>query len=157
MALRHQRTPLAAAPPLAAALQWTRIGLGVTYLMFPALAARAAGDQGHRATATVVARILGARHLIQAAATAGQPAGAVLALGAEADAAHAASMLAVGLISRSWRRAALRDCLLAAALAAAGAAAARRAPARAALSSPRNRLATRLARRLAPRYLTGQR
>jgi hypothetical protein len=157
MALRHERTPLTGAPSLLTALQWTRTGLGVTYLMFPALAARAAADPGHRAAATVVARILGARHLIQAAATAGQPDGAVLALGAEADAAHAASMLAVGLISPSWRRAALRDCLLAATLAAAGAAAARHAPAQAAPSSPRNRLADRLARRLAPRYLTRQR
>lgn len=148
---------MTAAPPLLTALQWTRTGLEVTYVMFPALAARAAADPGHRAAATVVARILGARHLIQVAATAGQPDGAVLALGAEADAAHAASMLAVSLIFRSWRRAALRDCLLAAALAAAGAAAARHVPARAALSSSRNRMAARLARRLVPRYLTRQR
>lgn len=138
------------APAIHTVLHLTRAGLGTAYLIFPARAARVSAGQDHGAPATWVARILGARHLAQALATSGRPTGAVLALGAEVDAAHAASMLALGLISRRWRRAALRDALLAASLAAAGVAAARRAPA------PRDPLALRdrLAARLVPGNLT---
>ena len=81
----------------------------------------------------------------------------MLLLGAEADTAHAASMLALGLISRRCRRAALPDALLAASLAAAGIAAARRAPQPATPASLRNRLAAWLARYLLPPYQPGGR
>ncbi len=138
------------------ALQLTRAVLGTAYLSFPALAVRVAGNQAPEATRRVT-RILGARHLLQALATAGQPPGTVLLLGAEADIAHAASMLALGLISRRWRRAALPDAFVAASLAAAGIAAARRAPQPAAPASLRNRLAAWLAGYLLPHYKPGDR
>jgi hypothetical protein len=59
---------------------------------------------------------------------AGQPTSAVLALGAEVDAAHAASMVVLGLLSGRWRVPALLDALLAASLASAGLACARERP-----------------------------
>jgi hypothetical protein len=100
-------------------------------------------------------RVLGARQLAQALATGAQPTPAVLALGAEVDAAHAASMLALGLFTRRWRQAALVDALIAAGFATAGAAAARAAGRHSApigLPTERDRMAERLACRLVPGY-----
>ena len=68
-------------------------------------------------------------------------------LQAEADAAHAASMAALGLLPRRWRRAALTDALIAATLTAVGIALARADPGEPAASgwwSERNRYADRL-------------
>jgi hypothetical protein len=64
-----------------------------------------------------VARVLGARHLLQAVATAwaeaaGLPPVPVLLAGAAVDATHAASMLGVAVMSRPLRRAALADAVL---------------------------------------------
>lgn len=76
-----------------------------------------------------------------------RPPPAVLVLGAEADAAHAASMAALGLLSRRWRRAALTDALIAATLTVVGIALARADPGEPAASgwrSVRNRYADRL-------------
>jgi hypothetical protein len=67
-----------------------------------------------------VARLLGTRHLIQAALTAAAPEPAVLAIGGQVDAVHAASMLLLAAVSRTGRRAALADALTEAAFAAAG-------------------------------------
>jgi len=77
---------------------------------------------GHRPSPTTrtVARALGARHVLQALATSGAPGPLVLALGAEADLAHAASMLAVAAADPGRRRAALVDGLVAACLTAVG-------------------------------------
>jgi hypothetical protein len=83
-----------------------------------------------------VVRVLGARHLLQAALTAGAlsargaseeipPARALLA-GSGVDAAHAASMIGLALAHRPLRRAALTDALLESALAAFGVMTARR-------------------------------
>jgi cation diffusion facilitator family transporter len=72
-----------------------------------------------------VARVLGTRHLIQAALTAVAPQPAVFAMGRQVDAAHAASMLLLAAVSQAGRRAALADALTEAALAAAGWAASR--------------------------------
>jgi hypothetical protein len=82
-----------------------------------------------------VVRLLGARHLLQAALTAGvlsargpseeiPPARALLA-GSGVDTAHAASMIGLALARRPLRRAALADALLASSLAAFGVMAAR--------------------------------
>jgi hypothetical protein len=67
--------------------------------------------------AVTVTRVLGARHLLQAMATAwaeaaGLPPGPVLLAGAAVDATHAASMIGLAVISRPLRRAALADALL---------------------------------------------
>ncbi len=80
--------------------------------------------------ARVVARVLGARHLAQAALTAaGQRAdpGSPVPLGggAAVDLLHAASMLALGAMDRRVRRTTFTDAAVETALAAAGAWAAR--------------------------------
>ena len=78
-----------------------------------------------------VAQVLGIRHLIQAALTAAAPGRAVLALGGQVDAVHAASMLLLAAVSRAGRRAALTDALTEAALAATGFSASIQTPGRA--------------------------
>ena len=67
-----------------------------------------------------MARVLGTRHLIQAALTAAAPRPAVLAIGGQVDAVHTASMVLVAAVSRAGRRAALTDALTEAAFTAAG-------------------------------------
>ncbi|MEP7022504.1 MAG: hypothetical protein ABJB47_01565 [Actinomycetota bacterium] len=130
-----------------------RAALGTAYLLFPALAARLAGPRQSARAARGTARILGARHLTQALTTSGQPDRAVLTLGAEADATHAASMAALAIMSRRWRRAALTDALIATTLTAAGLAVARAAntePAPSGWQGRRNQYAARLAPHLLP-------
>jgi hypothetical protein len=83
----------------------------VTYLA----TGRFPGRRGRR-----VAQVLGARHLAQAAVTAFVPVPDVFALGAEADAAHAASMVMLAAADRTARPAALTDALAEAVFAAAG-------------------------------------
>jgi hypothetical protein len=73
-----------------------------------------------------VARALGWRQALQAAACAGAPGTCELLLGAEADAAHALSAVALAAADGPRRRAGLTEGLLACAFAAAGVAAARR-------------------------------
>ena len=78
-----------------------------------------------------MARVLGARHLLQAMATAwaeaaGLPVVPVLLAGAAVDATHAASMLGFAAVSRPLRRAALADAALEAGLGAFGVVIARR-------------------------------
>ena len=82
-----------------------------------------------------VVRVLGARHLLQAALTAGAlsargpseeiPPGRALLAGSGVDTVHAASMIGLALAHRPLRRAALADALLASSLAAFGIMAAR--------------------------------
>jgi len=72
-----------------------------------------------------VTRLLGIRHLIQAAVTAAAPNAVVLTIGAQVDLAHAASMVALAAASPPLRRAGLADGLIAAMFAAAGTAGAR--------------------------------
>lgn len=100
-----------------------RSGLGVLHLAFPGLGGRALGPFGPRARAVV--RVLGARQLVQGVLSGVRPTGPVLALGAEVDAAHLASMVALGMLSRRWRRAAIVESVIAAGLGWAGLAAAR--------------------------------
>ncbi len=67
-----------------------------------------------------VARVLGLRHLAQAAVTAWAPGPGLVAAGAAIDVCHAVSMLALAAASRPLRRAELADGLAAATLAVAG-------------------------------------
>jgi hypothetical protein len=67
-----------------------------------------------------VARLLGTRHLVQAAVTAFVPVRGVFALGAAVDAVHAGSMLLLAAADPAARDAALTDALAEAAFAAAG-------------------------------------
>ena len=73
-------------------------------------------------------RVLGARQVAQAGLTGRNPTRAVLLLGAEVDAAHAASMVGLAVCCRRYRRAALGEAAVAGTLAAAGAWAARYSP-----------------------------
>jgi hypothetical protein len=106
----------------------SRAALGTTYVLW---SARSAADRSPDtpASGTAVAGILGTRHLAQALLTAERPTSATLMLGAGADAAHAASMVVLAVVSDRWRRYALGDALVAASLGAVGLACAATAPA----------------------------
>lgn len=132
-----------------------RLVLGSAYCAWSVLAARQ--RHGPAAVRTVTG-ILGARHLAQALLTAGRPARAVLALGTEVDAAHCASMIALGLLSGRWRTAAFTDAMLAGSFAAAGTVCARSRPAgpdAGPVGQWRDQCARALARYLAPLWLSG--
>ncbi len=97
-----------------------RGGYGAVLLCAPGTAIRLSGAGPASSRTLAVTRVLGARHLIQAAVTAAAPNAAVLTVGAQVDCAHAASMLAVAAASRPLRRAGLADGLIATVLAVAG-------------------------------------
>ncbi|KAE8764857.1 hypothetical protein [Georgenia thermotolerans] len=105
-----------------------RAGYGAGLLFAPDLIVTL--GTGHRPDprTTAVARVLGARHLVQAAGTAGTPGRAVLALGAEADLVHGASMLLLAAWDRTRARTARTDAAAALSFALAGALLARHAP-----------------------------
>ncbi len=113
-------TDPAGAPRAARTLQLARAGYGVALVMAPGVVTylatgRFPGRRGRR-----VAQVLGARHLVQAAVTALVPVPDVFALGAGADAAHAASMIMLAGADRAARHAALTDALAEAVFAATG-------------------------------------
>jgi hypothetical protein len=83
---------------------------------------------GHPASgqARVTARVLGARHLAQAAMISTLPVRGLIAAGAAADGLHAASMVLVAATGRKRRVAVLADTLIEAAFTAAAMAALRR-------------------------------
>jgi hypothetical protein len=122
-----------------------RAAYGAALCCAPGPMLRLEGGPGAEASpgARTVARILGGRHIAQAALSAMRPTPAVLALGAGTDVLHSASMLALAALDRPRRRLGLSDGLVAAAFAAGGCALARRrlpagpvsAPAAAALPS----------------------
>jgi hypothetical protein len=102
-------------------LQVARVGYGAALLLVPGPAIRLSTGRpaGHRTRN--VARLLGARHLIQAAVTAGiGPSAELLGLGAAVDITHAASMAGLALADRGVRRVTLTDALIETAFAAAG-------------------------------------
>jgi hypothetical protein len=147
--------------PLVARVGQLRFGLGAAQALYPGLASRllVIGPLDRRSRGVI--RVLGIRQLCQAFLTGTQPSAAVLALGVEVDAAHAASMVALALCSRRWRRAAIADAMIASLFALAGAAAARwseRPPAQTRWCALRDRWAERLAAWLVPdRLLLGAR
>ena len=147
-------------PPVAGFGQ-LRAGLGAAQALFPGLASRLLVIQPLDRGSRGVIRVLGIRQVGQALVTGTQPSAAVLLLGAEVDAAHAASMITLALCSRRWRRAALADAMIASLFAQAGAAAARaggRRTAQTPWSARRDRWAERVATRLVPeRLLRGAR
>jgi hypothetical protein len=104
------------------ALEAARALYGAGLLLTPsrALARLARSPLDH--SAVIVARVLGARHLLQAAILWRRPAPHWQLSGAVVDAAHAASMLALARWSRlpTRRRLAARDARTAALLAGAG-------------------------------------
>ncbi|HEX4658889.1 MAG TPA: hypothetical protein VH307_15995 [Streptosporangiaceae bacterium] len=87
----------------------TRASYGVALVTAPgAVIHRATGRSPARRTRQV-ARLLGARHLIQAAVSAFAPMPEVLAAGAAVDALHAGSMIMLAIADRGARRVALTD------------------------------------------------
>lgn len=92
-----------------------RAGYAATLLCSPGPVTRAAAGNpaGPGRGLDDVARVLGARHALQAVITAADPSTGTLHLGAATDAAHAASMAMLAARSRRWRRAGLADMLAA--------------------------------------------
>jgi hypothetical protein len=99
--------------------QKLRATYGAALVLVPGPVIWLATGQRPSPRACRVAQVLGIRHLIQAALTAAAPEPAVLAIGGQVDAVHAASMLLLSAVSRAGRRAALTDALTEAAFAAA--------------------------------------
>ncbi|NJC72294.1 hypothetical protein HC031_21615 [Planosporangium thailandense] len=85
-----------------------RAAWGAALATAPAPVLRALGDRPD-ATARRITRLLGARHLAQAALTWLRPTDRMLALGAAVDAVHAATALALAAADGRWRRAARTD------------------------------------------------
>ena len=105
----------------------TRATLGAAYLQSSALRRLGTREADGSPAAGQVITILGVRHLIQALITSARPSETVIKAGSGVDAAHAASMVILGLLSRHWRKAAFADALIAGSLAATGVACAKHA------------------------------
>ncbi len=116
--MSNVRAPGAISPVTAFAAG--RAAYGVILLAAPGRLLAGAGATASRRQRQV-ARLLGARHIVQAAAMAraGRP---MLAVGAVADGLHAASMAAVAVADARARRAALADAAVASLLTCLGAA-----------------------------------
>ena len=95
------------------AFSLTRACYGAVLLCAPGAVIGRCTGQPASPRARTVARVLGSRHVIQAAVTAGAPNALVLRVGAQVDVAHAASMFALGAVIRPVRRAPLADGLVA--------------------------------------------
>lgn len=119
------RTPTMAGSPASRAFPVLRGGYGAILLCAPGAVIRLYTGRPADSRSRAVARLLGARHLLQAALTAGMPNAVVLRAGAQVDLAHAASMLALAAADRPLRRAGLADGMIAATFAAMGTAGAR--------------------------------
>jgi hypothetical protein len=111
-------------------VQAIRAGYGMVLVLVPRPAIRLATGRTPSRRACQVARVLGIRHLLQAALTAVMPGPGLLAIGGQIDAVHATSMMLLAAVSRAERRAALTDALTEAAFAAAGFSASARAQTR---------------------------
>ncbi|MFZ2174111.1 MAG: hypothetical protein WAW17_08775 [Rhodococcus sp. (in: high G+C Gram-positive bacteria)] len=96
-----------------------RLGYGMLQLSAPNLVPARVLAQPLRRGEQVVVRVLGARHLLQAAVTTAVPTPAVLRIGAGVDAVHAATMI-VAALDRRRRRAAVAEMLCARGFGAAG-------------------------------------
>ena len=112
---------VAAAP---ASLGAVRACYGTALLLAPGPLIRICTGYPADARVRLAARVLGARHLIQAALTAGagpgsRPGASGLAASAAVDLMHAASMAGLAAASRPLRHTALTDAMLETALAAA--------------------------------------
>ena len=108
-------------------LSATRAILGAAYLRSSALRRLGTREAAGSPAASTVITILGVRHLVQALITSARPSEATIRAGSVVDAAHAASMVLLGLLSSRWRKAAFADALIAGTLGATGMACARHA------------------------------
>lgn len=92
-----------------------RAGYGAALLLVPD---RLVGP-GAPGPAATVARVLGARHVLQSLVTVLAPTERVVAAGAVVDGVHGGTDVALAAVSRRWRRVALADAVIATVLAAA--------------------------------------
>jgi hypothetical protein len=102
-----------------------RLGFGLALLAAPDRVLTACGGEDDR-RARIVVRILGARHLIEAAVLVRYETAPVAFAGAAVDGIHAATALAFGAVDRERRRMALINAAMALFFTAAGAAHAQR-------------------------------
>jgi hypothetical protein len=140
-------------------IAWARIACGTLLLAVPDPVLRVASGQAATARERAVTRVLGLRLLAQGAVTAVEPDVVTLAVSAETDFVHAATMLAWAAVDRGSRRLTLLSAASAGLFGVAGATEALRAPAvspgrsgdpLAALLRLRRRAATWVARRSLP-------
>lgn len=110
----------------ASALPVVRGGYGAALLLASGRMAQLVSGRPADPRTRVVVRLLGARHLAQAVVTGVRPGPLPLALGAEVDVVHAASMLGLATVARSQRRSGVVDAAVATAFAVAGTALTRR-------------------------------
>lgn len=138
---------------------WARIVYGMVLLAVPSPVLRLVTGQAATTRERAVTRILGARLLAQAAVTDVRPDAVSVALGAEVDLVHSATMLVWAAVDRRSRRLTLASAAIAGMFAVAGAAQARRTPgippspgddALAALVGLRHRIASLFARYTLP-------
>jgi hypothetical protein len=106
-----------AAGPLRLLVPLARAGYGAALLCAPGPMIGVVTGKPPSRRARQVARVLGVRHLIQAAVTALNPGPEVVALGVVVDLLHAASMFAFAAVVPDLRDAELVDALAATALA----------------------------------------
>jgi hypothetical protein len=90
-------------------------GWGAALLIDPRRVLRATGADPELAGAVGAARVLGARHLLQAAVLAARP-GPTARWAAAIDGLHVCSMLALAVVAPSYRRPALASAQVAAGL-----------------------------------------
>jgi hypothetical protein len=102
------------------AIRLLRAAYGAALLAVPGRIVRAYGGEPSDGPTMVAARVLGARHLLQAALTGDDPGPVRRVGGAVVDALHAASMFALAKVDAGRRRPALVDGSVAAAFSAAG-------------------------------------
>ncbi|AGZ44112.1 hypothetical protein [Actinoplanes friuliensis] len=85
-----------------------RAGWGLTLLLVPGRLAPGVVPAG----VVPAARVLGVRHVVQAAASVVAPTGTVAVLGIVVDAVHTGSCLVLAAAAPRWRRAALLDAVI---------------------------------------------
>jgi hypothetical protein len=95
-----------------------RAGWAIALLLVPEKVLRTGGPAPTAAIA--VARVLGVRHLLQAAASAAAPTASVAVLGAVVDTVHTGTCAVLAVVSPRWRRAALLDAAVESGFAASG-------------------------------------
>lgn len=99
-------------------LALARAGWGALLVVTPSVPLRILTGGSEPTGGRALLRVLGARHVLQAAATMAAPTGWTLRLGAVADALHCASALAFATFDDRESRAALLDAAIAGAWAA---------------------------------------
>lgn len=93
-----------------------RAGYGAALLFVPARLLALGTGSPLPGSAVAVARVLGARHLVQSTVTVARPTGWIVRAGAVVDTLHGSSQVGLAAISPRWRRVALADAAIAALL-----------------------------------------